>query len=84
MLHSDAAAPDAAPVKKVGAVEEKYPCYGIPIRVLLDLEAWVPHQDLLEMGKLVRMGGRDMAAGRDENTSDFDLASDLAKINSLF
>ena len=47
MLHSDAAAPDAAPVKKVGAVEEKYPCYGIPIRVLLDLEAWVPHQDLL-------------------------------------
>ena len=62
MLHSDAAAPDAAPVKKVGAVEEKYPCYGIPIRVLLDLEAWVPHQDLLEMGKLVRMGGRDMAA----------------------
>ena len=38
------------------AVTETYPCWGISAEELLKLDGWVPHQDLLEQGKLVKLG----------------------------
>eukprot|EP00947_MAST-08B_sp_MAST-8B-sp1_P002483 g2483.t1 len=44
--------------KEATAVEEKYPMYGIPVKELLALDEWVPHQDLLAAGKLRELGHR--------------------------
>ena len=41
--------------RDAGCVEESYPMYAIPIKELLELESWVPHQELLEQGKLERI-----------------------------
>ena len=44
---------------KETSIEETYPCYGIPIKLFLQLDEWVPHQELLAEGKLVRLGEHD-------------------------
>ena len=36
-----------------------YPCYALPIKTLLELETWQPHQDLLKQGLLCNVDELD-------------------------
>jgi hypothetical protein len=46
------------------AVVATYPMYGIPVRELMEMEGWVPHQDLLAQGKLHEISAEDAQEGR--------------------